>query len=278
MVAAERGPASDPALPDGRLVLRGHETDIAGLPPLAIQTPNCRSHLVEAFVVGHPNAGRISGAHEKTLMPSAHRLSLTERLVLASLAQRYLRQEAYPQPVSWKQVAEDLNRCQPRARTWVAKTAENTVAAIRKRLAGGVRPIPGLLREEGIGEPVGFILSHNLILALLKDATLTPADLILLEEESWNDWAWGAAFDIICSTRWTAALSPIAAWTVFCQRAPSRTAARTRLSMSTWGPNWLAMPVSHAPASTAAAMSPSSAFCFPTANTAVDQWRPKSPN
>ena len=174
-------------LPDGRLVLRGHETDIAaGYTPLAIQTPNCRSHLVEVFVVGYPNTARISGSHEKTLMSSAHRLSLIERLILTSLAQRYLRQEAYPQPVSWKQVTEDLNRCRPRARAWTAKTAENTVAAIRKRLAGGVRPVPGLLREEGIGEPVGFILSHNLILALLKDATLTPADLILLEEESWT--------------------------------------------------------------------------------------------
>lgn len=172
-------------LPDGRLVLRGHETDIAaGYTPLAIQTPNCRSHLVEVFVVGYSHAARISESREETILPSAHRLSPTERLVLTSLAQRYLRQEAYPQPVSWKQVTEDLNRCQPRARGWTAKTAENTVAAIRKRLAGGLRPIPGLLRDEGIGEPVGFILSHNLISALLKDATLTPADLILLEEDS----------------------------------------------------------------------------------------------
>jgi hypothetical protein len=57
------------------------------------------------------------------------------------------------------------------------------MATVRRRLASGVRPVPGLLRADGIGDPVGSMLSHNLILALLKDGLLTPGDLNLLEDE-----------------------------------------------------------------------------------------------
>jgi len=172
-------------LPGGDLVLRGHELSMAaGYTPLVIQTPNGRSHLVEIFVVGYSSAGGMSGSQTPTTVSKVPWLNLTERLVVTALAQRYLRQEPYPQPVSWKQVAEDLNCCAPRPRKWTPKIAENTVSAVRKRLASGARPVPGLLRESGIGEPVGFMLSHNLIVSLLKDAALTPGDLSLLEEGS----------------------------------------------------------------------------------------------
>ena len=40
----------------------------------------------------------------------------------------------------------------------------------------------GVLRDDGIGEPVGNTLNHNLILALLETATLLPADLYLLDK------------------------------------------------------------------------------------------------
>lgn len=171
-------------LPDGGLVLCGQETLMAaGYTPLAIQTPNCRSHLIEVFVVGNFGAARSGSSDTPTAASKMPGLSAGEQLVVTALAQRYLRQEPYPQPVSWKQVAHDLNRCAPRARQWTAKIAENMMATVRRRLASGVRPVPGLLRADGIGDPVGSMLSHNLILALLKDGLLTPGDLNLLEDE-----------------------------------------------------------------------------------------------
>jgi hypothetical protein len=106
-------------------------------------------------------------------------LSPVERLVLTVLAQRYLRQERYPQPVSWKQVADDLTRVAG-GREWTPKIAAHIVGAVRERLAEGGNPIRGIRREHGVGEPVGNTLNHNLIQALLKNTTLMPADLHLL--------------------------------------------------------------------------------------------------
>ena len=171
-------------LPGGDLLLRGHElTMAAGYTPLTIQTPNCRSHLVEVFVVGYSNAVRAGGSDTPTAASNMPVLSLGEQLVVTALAQRYLRQEPYPQPVSWKQVAQNLNCCAPRPRQWTARSAENMMAAVRRRLASGNRPVPGLLQVDGIGEPVGSMLSHNLIVALLKDGALTPGDLSLLDDD-----------------------------------------------------------------------------------------------
>jgi hypothetical protein len=84
--------------------------------------------------------------------------------------------------VAWKQVADDVSRADPQ-RTWNVKRVEHIVARVRKRVSEGRRPIPGLLREDGIGQPVGNTLNHNLIQALLKDATLRPEDLYLLGEK-----------------------------------------------------------------------------------------------
>ena len=44
-------------------------------------------------------------------------------------------------------------------------------------------PVPGILRDDGVGEPVGNVLNHNLIRALLKNTTLLPNDLDLLHLE-----------------------------------------------------------------------------------------------
>ncbi|WP_326743498.1 hypothetical protein OG830_00400 [Streptomyces sp. NBC_00121] len=46
-----------------------------------------------------------------------------------------------------------------------------------------VPPIPGILRDDGIPEPVGNTLNHNLIQALLKSAALMPNDLRLLGDD-----------------------------------------------------------------------------------------------
>jgi hypothetical protein len=164
-------------------LLRGHEILMtAGYTPLTIETPRRRAYWIEVHVVGSPSATDDAGSQVSTLRSGVYGLNPAERLVITALAQRYLRQERYPQPVSWKQVADDVSRAAPQ-RTWTVKIAEHIVAGVRKRLSEGRRPIPGLLREDWIGEPVGNTLNHNLIQALLKDATLLPEDLYLLGEE-----------------------------------------------------------------------------------------------
>jgi hypothetical protein len=164
-------------------LLSGHEIVMAaGYTPLTIETPRPRSHWIEVYVVGSPSAADDADSQASTSPSGVYGLSPAERLVITALAQRYLRQERFPQPVSWKQVADDVSRADTQ-RKWTAKSAEHIVAGVRKRLSEGRRPISGLLREDEVGEPVGNTLNHNLIQALLLDATLLPEDLHLLGEE-----------------------------------------------------------------------------------------------
>lgn len=151
-----------------------------GYTPLFIGSPKRRSHLLEIHVVGPP--ADIDGEqHSRTKAPDVYELNPVERLVLTALAQRYLRQERYPQPLSWKQVADELNLL-PDGREWTSKAVAHVVALVRERLAAGADPVPGLRREDGVAEPVGNTLNHNLIQVLLLSATLMPSDLFLLGE------------------------------------------------------------------------------------------------
>jgi hypothetical protein len=171
-------------LPDDLMVLSGHELPMEpGYTPLFINTPANRSYLLEIHIVG-PNAPEADAApHLPTREPDVYQLSEDERLVLVVLAQRYLRQERHPQPVSWKQVAEDLNRISE-ARDWTPKIAAHRVGSVRERLAAARTPVPGIRRDDGVGDPVGNVLNHNLIRALLKNTTLMPTDLELLRTEN----------------------------------------------------------------------------------------------
>lgn len=171
-------------LPGDVMVLAGHGLPLEpGYTPMFINTPSNRSYLVEVHVVGAPDRTGDEEPMLPTREPDVYELSEDERLVLVVLAQRYLRQERHPQPVSWKQVAEDLNRvCGAQDRSWTPKMAARVVGTVRERLAGGRSPVPGLLREDGVGEPVGNALNHHLIRALLRNTTLMPAHLRLLED------------------------------------------------------------------------------------------------
>jgi hypothetical protein len=170
-------------LPGDLMVLSGRDLPMEpGYTPLLINTPAHRSYLLEVHVVGPVGASGDEVPMLPTREPDVYPLSEDERLVLVVLAQRYLRQERYPQPVSWKQVAEDLNRVSD-GREWTPKIAAHLVGAVRERLAGGRSPVPGILRDDGVGEPVGNVLNHNLIRALLKNTTLMPKDLDLLHLE-----------------------------------------------------------------------------------------------
>jgi hypothetical protein len=171
-------------LPADAMLLSGPEMLVKpGYTPAIIGSPGHQSHLLEIHLVGSRAPGARTGPQTPTKPPDIHDLSPVERLVLTALAQRYLRQERYPQPVSWKQVADDLDRVLD-GREWTPKSAAHVVGAVRERLSAGSAPISGIMREDGVGEPVGNTLNHNLIQALLKNATLMPADLLLLGDDA----------------------------------------------------------------------------------------------
>ena len=173
-------------LPGETMLLSGRELPIEpGYTPMFIGTSK-RPHLLEIHLVGAPSPDAECEHRSRTKAPEVYDLSPAERLVLTALAQRYLRQERYPQPVSWKQVADDLNRAQS-GREWTPKIAAHIVGAVRERLAAAPVPIPGIRREDGIGDPVGNTLNHNLIQELLRSTTLVPTDLYLLDEAPAED-------------------------------------------------------------------------------------------
>jgi hypothetical protein len=175
--------------PDSTLLLAGQDAPVPhGYTQLLIGTPlhpgapGPAPHMLELYLAAGPaTVGPPAESDDTTSEPIKYRLSERERLVVVALAQRYLRQEPHPQPVSWKQVAYDLNRAAP-GEEWSGKAAAHLVASVRERIAAGPRPVAPLLREDGIGDPVGNALNHNLIQALLKSATLQPCDLRLLNE------------------------------------------------------------------------------------------------
>ncbi|MGH3874902.1 MAG: FHA domain-containing protein [Pseudonocardiaceae bacterium] len=166
-------------LPGSQLLLSGHEEPLpVAYTPLFIRSARDREHLLEIRVTGPVIAGHSDVRFDDTTHHTGTigELSERERLVLVTLGQRYLRHEAYPQPLAWNTVAAELAALQP-GQGWTAKRVEHVVAAVRARLAG--RGVSGLTRDE-VGEPVGNVLNHNLILELLLSTTLVPPDLRLL--------------------------------------------------------------------------------------------------
>lgn len=169
------------------MLLSGHERPVEpGYTAMFIGAAKRRLHLLEVHVVGPRIADDRHEPHGRTRSPDLHDLSLKERLALTALAQRYLRQERYPQPVSWRQAADDLNRRQDGTH-WTPTSVAHIVGAVRRRLAEAPDPIPGIRVEDGVGDPVGNTLNHNLIQALLLSTTLMPSDLYLLGEDPEDD-------------------------------------------------------------------------------------------
>jgi hypothetical protein len=97
--------------------------------------------------------------------------------VLVVLGQRYLRHEEHPQPLSWRQVADELAELFP-GQGWSMKRAEHIGVAVRKRLSAS--GVPGLTRDE-VGDPVGNALNHNMLVELVSAAVLVPPDLRILD-------------------------------------------------------------------------------------------------
>lgn len=142
-----------------------------------------QEHVVELRVVGATAAPATGKQDRPTAASGNWRISEEEKVVLVALGQRYLRHEDHPQPLSWRQVSDELGEIRPEE-GWTPKRAEHTVVAVRKRLSAA--GTPGLTRDE-VGDPVGNALNHNLLLALLSAAALVPPDLELLggEEDDW---------------------------------------------------------------------------------------------
>ncbi|QIS14145.1 FHA domain-containing protein [Nocardia arthritidis] len=166
-------------LPGSRMLFGGEDPlplD-TGYTPMFIRGSGRREHLLELYVTGADTSRTGVGPADPTDPPRTWRFSDTERLVLIVLAQRYLLQEAYPQPMAWSQAAIHLDDLQPDA-GWTAKRVEHVVEKVRARLSA--KGVAGLTREE-VGEPVGNTLNHNLIRELIDSTTLIPPDLRLLE-------------------------------------------------------------------------------------------------
>jgi hypothetical protein len=165
-------------LPGGRLLFAEEEPVPLGdgYTPVFVRGSSGREHLLEVFVTG-ADGGRPAARHrEATQQPVLWRLDDDERLVLVVLGQRYLLHEHRPQPLSWRQAADQLAEIQPAA-GWTPKRVEHAVTAIRTRMSKG--GVSGLTREE-VGEPVGNALNDNLIRELVLSTTLVPPDLELL--------------------------------------------------------------------------------------------------
>lgn len=165
-------------LPADALLLSGQEMPVApGYLPLLIGRGK-RSHLVELRLVGRGPADTRGAPGASTRAdPNAYPLDDTERVLLASLAQRYLRGEPHAAPVAWKQVVDDLNLLAlPRGngQPWNERAVANAVARIRAS-------IPDLPSPDELGVPLGNAVNATLIQALLRSATLTPADLARLD-------------------------------------------------------------------------------------------------
>ncbi len=148
----------------------------AGYTPLFVRGSSGREHLVEVHVQAEAGDGPAVGPEDVTQPPNVWPLSPTERLVLVVLGQRYLLHELYPNPLSWRQVAEHLNEISP-DQHWSGKSVEHIVLAVRARLSRG--GVAGLTRDE-VGEPVGNTLNHNLVHELMVTTTLVPPDLRLI--------------------------------------------------------------------------------------------------
>ncbi|MGK5531387.1 hypothetical protein [Streptomyces sp. URMC 129] len=162
--------------PGSRLVLGGDQVELpTGYTPLFIVAPR-QEHLLEVRIAAptpRSEPGRGREVYDEKTGDDARDLSETEKLVLVCLAQRYLRDDPHPQPLTWGQVADELNALGPK-KAWTQKRAARVVAKVRKNLSR--QGVHGLLEKE-VPPPAGNALNHNLITDLLVTTTITRSDL-----------------------------------------------------------------------------------------------------
>jgi FHA domain len=175
--------------PGSDLLLHGHDEPLSrGYTPLFIKTDtggaDGREHILEILVTkkatpaaATPRDGTAPVMSTTEILGSGWSLNDIERLILVSLAQRYLRHSPRPQPQSWKAVVDELIEVAPEI-TWTEKMVQGRVLGVRRRLCrAGVEG----LRSDEVKPPIGNAINHNLIIALLSKAVLTPQDLQVLD-------------------------------------------------------------------------------------------------
>lgn len=169
--------------PEESLLLTGHERAMPrGYTPLLLGDPTERLHFLEVRIDSHDRGTSAVGPDSVTLPPQQFDLTERERLVLTCLAQNYLLGLPRPQPVTWKQIAADLNEIAGEEE-WIPHRAANVTGGIRQRLSHPeCKPyrVPGLMSAEDRGTPIGNALNVNLIRAMIQSTTLRPDDLKLL--------------------------------------------------------------------------------------------------
>lgn len=166
-------------LPAGRWLFPGEESHplSPGYTPLFVRGSRGREHLLEVYVIDSDGGCPETLYGAVTHAPDRYWLSDEEKLVLVALGQRYLAQQEFAQPLTRQQVADEMVRLQPDV-AWDDRRVERVIAPVRTRLHKA--DVRGVVKED-LDEPIGNMLNHNLIQALMASATLTPADLALLD-------------------------------------------------------------------------------------------------
>jgi hypothetical protein len=171
--------------PGSELLLQHQDEPLSrGYTPLFIKTDS-GEHVLEVLVTARetPRAQPRPDGSAPLLttiagLGAGWALNDVERLVLVCLAQRYLLHSPHPQPIVWADVVAELKHVRPDV-NWTEPMVQGRVLGVRKRLrAVGVE---GLHSDE-VAPPIGNALNHNLIIALLAKAVLTPQDLRLLDD------------------------------------------------------------------------------------------------
>ena len=171
-------------LPGSEMLLAGQDEPLPrAYTPVFIKGLGGREYVLElrvtrSVVSSSHRATRPARCTTTTRIPDGWLLNDVERLVLISLAQRYLRRDSGPQPQPWAAVVAELSEVRPDVR-WTEKMVQERVRRVRERL--GQAGVPGLLGRD-VAPPLGNTLNHNLIVALLEAAVLTPRDLSVLDD------------------------------------------------------------------------------------------------
>lgn len=148
-----------------------------GYTPLFVRGSRGREHLLEVYVIDTDGRCPDTLHGAVTYAPDRYCLDDEEKLVLVVLGQRYLAQQQFAQPLTRKQVAEELTTLRPDI-AWDEKKVDRVIEPVRIRLHD--KGVEGLTKAE-LDQPIGNMVNHNLIQALMANATLTPADLALLD-------------------------------------------------------------------------------------------------
>lgn len=133
-----------------------------------------REHLIEMYVGTRPAARHA----ESTPNTDPWTLTRDDRLALTALGQKYLYYDLHPQPLTYRQAAEQLAELDPEA-GWTEARVRHRVERVRGKLSKA--GVPGLTEAE-VPPPAGNALNENLIKELMISTTLVPRDLALLDE------------------------------------------------------------------------------------------------